>query len=121
MDTKPPVDMEQLLEAVGGVEDEARAIAQLYMDQAREILQRLEVAARDGALPEIEHLAHRLAGCSASCGMEPLVTPLRELEHSARRQQLPPEMARALYQQTRQIYEQVEQFLITTFPENSGQ
>jgi PAS domain S-box-containing protein len=110
-----PVDMEWLLEAVGGIEAEARALAEFYLDQARGMLQGLEAAVARAAQPDIAHLAHKLAGASSSCGVAILVDPLRRMENAARAGNLSEADARRDFSKVRQRFEQVERFLTACF------
>ena len=64
-----PVDLALLFEAVGGLEEEARALITIYREQASDLFERLAKAVAESNGPDIEHLAHKLAGSSASCGM----------------------------------------------------
>ena len=66
---------------------------------------------------EIEQVAHKLAGASASCGITALVGTLRELEQLARSGNLSANRARELYEQARVRYDEVQQFLATCFLE----
>jgi PAS domain S-box-containing protein len=110
-----PVDKEWLLEAVGGLEAEARELAEFYLEQAREMLERLEAATREWTPSQIEQIAHKLAGASASCGVTLLLEPLRELEQGVRSGTLGQEQACRLYQEAQRRYEQVQQFLHACF------
>ncbi len=64
--------------------DELAEILSLYVHQMTEELGRLTeaITARDAR--QIELLAHKCAGMSATCGMETVVKPLRELERMGR-------------------------------------
>ena len=61
-----------------------REIVDLYFGQAREIMAGLDKAIKGGDVPEVDHLAHKLAGSSLACGMSALVPSLRQLEHNAK-------------------------------------
>ena len=115
LSAEPPVDLAHLFEAVGGMEEEARALVAIYAEQANELFERLNGAVTVLATAEIEHVAHKLAGSSASCGFTALVAPLRELEHAARLGQLSAEQARELCHCAQERYAQVQQFLRTVF------
>jgi HPt (histidine-containing phosphotransfer) domain-containing protein len=110
-----PVDLGHLFEAVGGLEEEARALIAIYSEQASELFERLEAAVTIPAVPEIEHLAHKLAGSSASCGFTALVGPLRDLEHAARSGRLSAHQAQELCRCARARYAQVQIFLSAVF------
>ena len=72
-DDPSPVDMDWLLEAVGGSEAEAQSLAEFYLEQSREMLQSLGTAIGDFCLKDIEYFAHKLAGASGSCGVVAMV------------------------------------------------
>ena len=79
-----PLDRELLNEdAELGVEG-LRELIDMYLTQADEILANLQVAIRTGAASDVEHLAHKLAGSSAVCGVNVMVPPLRALEQRGR-------------------------------------
>jgi CheY-like chemotaxis protein len=116
----PPVELEWLMEAVGGIEEEARALAEFYLEQSSEMLQRLEAGVGGFVLKEIEQVAHKLAGASASCGITILVGPLRELEHSARDGALDPDKASKLLGDITRRHARVREFLATWCPQKAG-
>jgi len=76
---EPAVDFEQLRAASGDDPGFLKDLANLYFEQAREIMTAL------GAAVEVDYLAHKLAGASLSCGMSAMVAPLRELETRGRK------------------------------------
>ncbi len=78
------VDLAQLREAADGDPEEMRALAALFLEQADELMPGLHDALAAGSAPEVNVLAHKLAGSSASCGMVALVPMLRELEQMGR-------------------------------------
>jgi CheY-like chemotaxis protein len=114
---EPLVDTDWLFEAVGGVESEAQALAGCYLEQASQMLQRLSLAIGSLSLSEIEQVAHKLAGASASCGITALVGILRQLEQSAREGTLSATEAKRLYEEAQRRYQEVEQFLASCFAE----
>jgi HPt (histidine-containing phosphotransfer) domain-containing protein len=79
-----PVDFEQLRSAAGDDLNFLRELADLYFDQAGEILPALSAALKKCSASEVNYLAHRLVGASLSCGMSAMVAPLRELEKRGR-------------------------------------
>jgi HPt (histidine-containing phosphotransfer) domain-containing protein len=115
MEMEPPVDLERLLEAVGGVTAEARDLAEFYLAEARVMLASLELAVSAWSRVEIERQAHKLAGASSSCGVTQMLGPLRELEHLARSGQLLQGEACRLYEQTWRQFSDVEAFLASAF------
>jgi len=50
------------------------------LNQTTEQLQVLKVAVETGAMQDVERIAHKSAGASATCGMNAIVPHLRELE-----------------------------------------
>jgi len=110
-DDPVPVDMHQLLEAVGGDTEEARSIAEIFLEEVKAGLQLLDRAIAEWCLPDVEHLAHKLGGASASCGVSALAGPFRELEHHARAGDLTQIDARILLYRLGRCHARVEQFL----------
>jgi two-component system, sensor histidine kinase and response regulator len=82
-----PVDVKRLVEASGGPE-QLRELIDLYLMQCAELIENLHTAIRSGAAQEVERLAHKCIGSSATCGMTALLPPLRELESLGRSGQL---------------------------------
>ncbi|MFO1500245.1 MAG: response regulator [Verrucomicrobiota bacterium] len=115
-----PVDTERLLEAVGGVEEEARALVDFYLGEARGMFERLRAAVTDCNLPDIERVAHQLAGASATCGVTAVLPPLRQLEHAARAQTLAAPVAGEWLQEARRQFQEVETFLHSCFVETEN-
>jgi CheY-like chemotaxis protein len=81
---RPPetglVDLAQLRDASDGDPAEMQALAETYLEQADEILPELAAAVEANSAYDLNRLAHKLAGSSASCGMIAMVPVLRELE-----------------------------------------
>jgi two-component system, sensor histidine kinase and response regulator len=109
-----PVDIEQLLEAAGQSEEEAHALAAFYLNEAGAMLNQLDEAVQDFSLSDIERLAHKLMGASATCGMTALLGPLRDLEQTACARQLQEVHARTLCQSARQQFQRIERLLTST-------
>ena len=59
----------------------------LYLNQADEILEGLRTAIADGSAEQVDHLADKLAGSSAVCGIKGMVAPLKNLEKRGLRRQ----------------------------------
>ena len=98
-----PLDIALLDENVEiGIEG-FRDLIDLYLVQADEILEGLQMAIAGGSAKEVDYLAHKLAGSSAMCGVKAMVAPLRELEKRSRAGDL--EGADELF---RQITDQLE-------------
>jgi CheY-like chemotaxis protein/HPt (histidine-containing phosphotransfer) domain-containing protein len=81
---EPPVDLARLLEMAGGDATGVRELTNLYFNQTLEQLKHLKSAVESGAAPEVERIAHKSAGASATCGMNGIVPTLRELERLGR-------------------------------------
>jgi CheY-like chemotaxis protein/HPt (histidine-containing phosphotransfer) domain-containing protein len=80
----PPVDVERLSELAGGDEAGIRELVDLYLNQTSGQLQELKAAVERGIAKEVERIAHKAAGASATCGMNAIVPALRELERQGR-------------------------------------
>jgi two-component system, sensor histidine kinase and response regulator len=83
-----PVDMQHLAEATGNDPEQLRELIELYLRQSSELMKDLEVAIQTGASREVEALAHKYVGASASCGMTAILGSLRELEEMGRSNEL---------------------------------
>jgi PAS domain S-box-containing protein len=82
-----PVDIERLIEASAGPE-RMQELIDLYLQQSHNLIEDLGAAIRSGAAKEIERLAHKFIGSSATCGMTAILPPLRELESLGRSSRL---------------------------------
>jgi two-component system, sensor histidine kinase and response regulator len=83
-----PVDIECLIEAAGNDPEQLRELIELYLQNSSELMKDLEIAIQMGTSREIETLAHKYVGASASCGMTALLGSLRELEQMGRSNEL---------------------------------
>ncbi len=81
---KPVVDFEQLQSASGDDPALLRELVDLYFRQAGEIMAGLEKALAEGAVSEVDRLAHKFTGSSLACGFWAMVPSLRQLEHNAK-------------------------------------
>jgi CheY-like chemotaxis protein/HPt (histidine-containing phosphotransfer) domain-containing protein len=79
----PPVDLERLTE-LGGDNTGIRELIDLFLNQTTGQLQELKTAVERGAAKDVERVAHKAAGASATCGMNAIVPALRELERQGR-------------------------------------
>ena len=61
-----------------------RELMDMYFGQADEIMAGLKKAVRRAIVPDVDHLAHKLAGSSLACGMSAIVPPLRQMETGAK-------------------------------------
>jgi HPt (histidine-containing phosphotransfer) domain-containing protein len=80
----PLVDFDQLQSACDGDSALMRELVDLYFQQAGEIMTGLEKAIAAGSVPDVNHLAHKLAGSSLACGVSAMVPSLRQLEMGAK-------------------------------------
>src|ERR1700728_3966132 len=78
------VDFDQLQSACGGDSRMIRELADLYFQQAGEILPALQQAIEQSDVGQVNHLAHKLAGSSLACGLSSVVPSLRRLEGTAK-------------------------------------
>ncbi|MDX1950919.1 MAG: CHASE domain-containing protein [Verrucomicrobiota bacterium] len=78
------VDWERLSDVSGGDFEEMRGLAELFIEQADEIMCKLEAAVENQQIREVEQHAHKLAGASSSCGMDGMVESLKRMEEEAR-------------------------------------
>jgi HPt (histidine-containing phosphotransfer) domain-containing protein len=110
---EPPVDLKRLRRVCLGNEQKMIEMAHLYLEQAERLLHQAEDALQSGSARELEQAAHKLAGSSATCGMNATVPALRTLEQLGSEQRLAeagPAMAEAREQHAR-----VRVFLQTHF------
>ena len=105
----PPVDLEVFMEIAGRNPQRLRDLAGRYIKQTTEQLAKLRDAVATGAAPDIKRIAHSAAGSSAMCGMNPLVTLLRELERMGQTGQLVD--TPRIYGRIAGEFERVEKFL----------
>ena len=78
------MDIERLSEMAGGDEAGIRELIDLYFAQTSNQFEQLRVAVRENAPEEVERIAHKASGASATCGMNAVVPALRELERQGR-------------------------------------
>jgi len=106
---EPPVDMERLSELAGDDESGIRDLATLYLTQTTSQMDELKAAIQSGNVKEVERIAHKSAGASATCGMNAIVPALRELERQGREDAL--SGADALFAQAAKELERIRAFL----------
>jgi CheY-like chemotaxis protein/HPt (histidine-containing phosphotransfer) domain-containing protein len=104
-----PVDMERLYMALGDDPEELAEILGIYLKQMCESLGKLGSAIESGNAKEVSLIAHNCAGVSATCGMEAVVGPLRELEQMGRESQLAG--AEVVHARAYSEFDRVRQFL----------
>jgi CheY-like chemotaxis protein/HPt (histidine-containing phosphotransfer) domain-containing protein len=109
--TGAPADMDRLLEFSDHDEASLRELLTLYLTQTREQLDRIRAAIQGNAPRNVERLAHSCAGSSATCGMHPILAPLRALELLAGTGRL--EGALPLHNQISGEFQRITDFLET--------
>jgi CheY-like chemotaxis protein/HPt (histidine-containing phosphotransfer) domain-containing protein len=75
-----PIDLERLREITDNDKEFAKQLIKDYLTQAEEILTDMKSVIHAGNFEDMRRLAHKLAGSSASCGMNAVVPTLREIE-----------------------------------------
>jgi CheY-like chemotaxis protein/HPt (histidine-containing phosphotransfer) domain-containing protein len=105
---QPVVDIERLIDLAGG-EMGMCELTDLYLGQTTEQMESLKLAVEAGAVQEVERIAHKSAGASATCGMNAIVAPLRELERQGHEGKLSD--AAALVSQASKELERIRIFL----------
>lgn len=84
--TNPPVLDPTLLEVqTGGDEDLARELAQLFLDESPELMQRLRDALSKGEAVSTEKVAHRIKGSLSTLGAVRAANAARRMEAAANR------------------------------------
>lgn len=78
------IDYDQLQSACDGDVGLMRELMDLYFGQADQIMPKLQQAVQTGAVDDVDHLSHKLAGSSLACGMSAIVPPLRKMELGAK-------------------------------------
>jgi len=104
-----PVDIQHLAEATGNDPEQLRELIKLYLRQSSELMKELETAIQMSTSREIETLAHKYVGASASCGMTAILGSLRELEQMGRANEL--SGAAKSYACAMEQLDQIRQFL----------
>ncbi|MDB6039540.1 MAG: histidine kinase, partial [Verrucomicrobiales bacterium] len=79
----PPIDFERLGEITENDPEQLRSLVKLFREESALTFAKLVQAVDHGAMDEIRQCAHKLAGSSSTCGMDPLAGRLHELEQSA--------------------------------------
>jgi HPt (histidine-containing phosphotransfer) domain-containing protein len=98
----------------GGDPEQLRKFFDLYFTQADEMIEQLQQAIVSGSVGDVQRLAHKLKGASVTCGMTSIISSLHKLEQLAfqgKLSDLP-----AVFAQTTQAYERIQQFLNATKP-----
>lgn len=79
-DVPPPVDIEKLRDLGGGTDEGFIELVDLYLDQTTSQIEDIQAAITAGNAEEVRRISHSCAGANATCGMDGLVMPMRELE-----------------------------------------
>ena len=86
--TDDPVDMQLLRNVADGDTEFMNELVELYFTDASNRMAALRNAVTNGAISDVEQIAHTLAGSSVASGMRAVAPPLRKLEQMARAGQL---------------------------------
>jgi CheY-like chemotaxis protein/HPt (histidine-containing phosphotransfer) domain-containing protein len=110
-----PVDLERLTEMGGTDPAGIKELIDLYITQTTSQLAELATAAQAAANKDIERIAHKAAGASATCGMTAIVPILRQLERLGRENQTQstPELVAQAKAALQQIVAFLDQHLAT--------
>lgn len=76
----PPVDIVKLRDLGGGTDEGLQELVDLYLDQTSSQIEEIQTALSAGNAGEVRRVSHSCAGANATCGMDGLVAPMRELE-----------------------------------------
>lgn len=79
-----PIDWSRLEQLTGGNPDLTRELIALYFQKTAEQIEQLEEALKSADPIQVEMLAHKCKGASATCGIEVVTRPMTELEATAR-------------------------------------
>jgi HPt (histidine-containing phosphotransfer) domain-containing protein len=84
-----PIDLVELAQLVGENTDEfLKIMSPIFLEDTKNILQKLAAAVQGQDSPQIRHAAHTLKGSSASMGMTRLSQLCRDLEMMAKEDHL---------------------------------
>ena len=106
---EPPVDLELLNSIFDNDPEQVREVLALYLEQAGGQVQGIATAIQNAAASDLNHIAHKCAGSSASCGMTRIVPLLRDLERMGKEGDL--SNAPQVSAQTQAEFEQIRAFL----------
>jgi HPt (histidine-containing phosphotransfer) domain-containing protein len=79
----PVVRLQRFTELAPGGPNAVLELVSLFLDQMQEQFGHLRDALARGALSDVELIAHRCAGSSATCGVDHVAEPLRRIEELA--------------------------------------
>ena len=77
---KSVVDMDTLVSAANDNPEQLQELVELYIAQAKDLMNGLQAAIKAGSPKQVDHFANKLVGASLACGMSAMIFPLRELE-----------------------------------------
>ena len=80
---------DRLREITYDEKDQMQQLIDLYLVETAPMLDGLGQAIQTNSSGEVARIAHELVGCSACCGVEAFIRPLRELERLAHAGDLP--------------------------------
>jgi HPt (histidine-containing phosphotransfer) domain-containing protein len=107
------IDAFQFQAAAGDSAAAACELIQVYLQQAHEIMERLDPAIQTAAAHDVEYLAHKFAGSSAACGVTGLLSTLRRLEQLGRSREFAKPEAEELLRLLQRQLGRAEKFLLT--------
>jgi PAS domain S-box-containing protein len=81
---KSIVDTDMLVAAANEDPEQLQELVELYLAQAKDLMNGLEKAIKTQSPKDVDHFAHKLVGASLACGMTAMIFPLRELERRGR-------------------------------------
>jgi HPt (histidine-containing phosphotransfer) domain-containing protein len=102
----PPIDLERLNEITENDPDELWSLLTLFRSGSTATYKILNEAVPAGAMETIRQNAHKLAGSSSTCGMDPLAARLQQLELSALQQDV--QGVKTAFEQVKTEYRRLE-------------
>ena len=102
---KVVVDVETLASAANDDPEQLQELVELYLAQARDLMNGLQTALKSGSAKQVDHFAKKLVNASLACGMSAMIFPLRELEKRGKENNL---------EDAQQFYDQAASYLKLT-------
>ena len=81
---EPAVSLKRLQKLTYGNPVKFQEMIDLYLNQADDLMGKLDAAVKASVPKDVEQIAHKLCGASSTCGMTAIVAPLKELERQGR-------------------------------------
>jgi HPt (histidine-containing phosphotransfer) domain-containing protein len=106
--SREPVDLKQLEDSASGESEIIIELIELYLQQMKEELLLLDQAVASAVAVDIQKIAHKCKGSSASCGANRLAESLRQLEEMGKNQQV--NGASEVFSKAKQEFEEVNGF-----------